>query len=267
VSRSSIITLTTDFGTRDWFVGTMKGVIARINPRSQVVDISHEIDPGNIREGAFALAASYSFFPKGTIHVAVIDPGVGSSRRAIAVVTENYVFVGPDNGVLSWALRKEKIKPIYRLENSEFFLEPVSQTFHGRDVFSSVAAHLSKGVSPRSLGPRVRDLLQLPWPAAHRTGHDIEGEIVYVDRFGNCITNIDVESLRAPTAGALEISVGRKCRCGIKSFYQAVPAGRPVAVIGSSGLLEIAVNGGSAARKFSLSPGKKVHVRLAKSRR
>ncbi len=263
MSRSPTITLTTDFGTRDWFVGTMKGVIARINPRSQVVDISHEIEPGNIREGAFSLAVSYCFFPKGTVHVAVIDPGVGSSRRAIAVVTENYAFVGPDNGVLSWALRREKMKSIYRLENPEFFLEPVSQTFHGRDVFSPVAAHLSKGISPRRLGPPVRDLLQLPWPAACRTGHDIEGEIVYVDRFGNCITNIDAESLATADAGALEVSVGRKCRCGIKPFYQAVPAGHPVAVIGSSGFLEMAVNGGSAARKFTLSPGNVVHVRLA----
>src|SRR5438034_5870447 len=127
-----IITLTTDFGLADWFVGTMKGIIVGVNPRGSIIDITHDISPGDIRAGAFALAASCRFFPKGTIHVAVVDPGVGSHRKAIAVQTANYFFVGPDNGVLSWALRQEKIKTIRALENEKYFLHPVSSTFHGR---------------------------------------------------------------------------------------------------------------------------------------
>src|SRR5215470_12088098 len=134
----AIISLTTDFGSKDWFVGTMKGVILRINPNAKIVDISHEIPAGDIRAGAFALLASYRFFEKGAVHVAVIDPGVGSSRRAIAVQTANCFFVGPDNGVLTWLLRNEKIRAIHALENQEYFLDSISQTFHGRDVFAPI---------------------------------------------------------------------------------------------------------------------------------
>src|SRR5689334_5794431 len=142
-----IITLTTDFGTEDWFVGTMKGVIATINARATVVDISHAISSGDVRAGAFALAASCKYFPRGTVHVAIVDPGVGSKRQAIAIQTERYVFVGPDNGVLSFAVRGEKIKSIRTLQNEGHFLKPVSQTFHGRDVFAPVAAHLARGLA------------------------------------------------------------------------------------------------------------------------
>src|SRR5262245_4734331 len=141
-----VITLTTDFGTRDWFAGTMKGVILGINPRATIVDLTHGIPAGDVRTGAFALAAGYRFFPKGTVHVAVVDPGVGGKRGALAVQTANYFFVGPDNGVLSFALRDEKIKAIYRLENRELFMKAVSHTFHGRDVFAPVAAYLSRGI-------------------------------------------------------------------------------------------------------------------------
>ena len=152
-----LITLTTDFGTRDWFVGTMKGVILGIQPRARVVDITHEIGGGEVRAGAFALRASYSFFPQGTVHIAVVDPGVGSPRRALAVQTANYFFVGPDNGVLSFALMRERIKSIHALENEKYFLKPVSRTFHGRDIFAPVAAHLSRGVSIQTFGPRLKD--------------------------------------------------------------------------------------------------------------
>src|SRR5208283_126339 len=160
----NLITLTTDFGTRDWFVGTMKGVILSRCPRAAIVDITHEIPAGDIRAGAFALAAGCRFFPKGTVHVAVVDPGVGSARHAIVVQTANYFFVGPDNGVLSFALAKEKIKTIRRLENKGIFLQPVSCTFHGRDIFAPVAARLCRGFPIHKLGPLQKDFVRLPWP-------------------------------------------------------------------------------------------------------
>src|SRR5947207_396860 len=136
MSNGSVVTLTTDFGSHDWFVGTMKGVILGINPKASTVDITHELPPGDVRAGGFALAASYSFFPTGTVHVTVVDPGVGSRRRAIAVQTSKYFFIGPDNGVLSWALRKEKVRAIHGLENEQYFPRSISRTFHGRDIFA-----------------------------------------------------------------------------------------------------------------------------------
>ena len=256
-----IITLTTDFGTRDWFVGAMKGVILRLAPRVMIVDLTHEIGSGDIRGGAFALAASYSFFPKGTVHVAVVDPGVGSDRNAIAVQTANYLFVGPDNGVLSLALIREKIKSIRRLTNPRFFLKAVSHTFHGRDIFAPVAAHLGTGVSIQKLGPALKDMVRLEWPPVRCRGGQLAGEVVHVDRFGNLITNIGAESLRVFGDKPCEVFVGRKRRCPIAPFYGAVPGGRPLALMGSAGFLEIAVNGGSAAEQFGLRPGSKVFVR------
>jgi S-adenosylmethionine hydrolase len=254
-----LITLTTDFGTRDWFAATMKGVILRLNPRATIVDLTHEIPAGDIRGAAFALMASCRYFPKGTVHVAVVDPGVGGTRKAIAVQTADYFFVGPDNGVLSFALAKERIKSIRRLENQKLFLHPISRTFHGRDVFAPVAAHLSRGISFQKLGPVQKDFVRLSWPEAKRTRDGIEGEIVYVDRFGNAITNIANSSLRLRSDH--EVFAGRKRLGPVKEFYQAVPAGRSVAVPGSSGFLEIAVNGGSAAKRFGLEIGNRASVR------
>jgi S-adenosylmethionine hydrolase len=255
----NIITLTTDFGTRDWFVGTMKGVILRLNPRATIVDLTHEISPGDLRGAAFALAACCRYFPKGTVHVAVVDPGVGGARKAIAVQTADYFFVGPDNGVLSFALAREEIKSVRRLANEKLFLHPVSQTFHGRDVFAPVAAHLSLGIPFSQLGPGQKDFIRLPWPEPKRMQDGIEGEIVYLDHFGNAITNIPNMSLGA--RGGESVFAGRKQLGPVKSFYQAVPAGRAVALPGSSGLLEIAFNGGSAAERCGLRIGDRVSVR------
>jgi S-adenosylmethionine hydrolase len=254
-----IITLTTDFGAKDWFVGTMKGVILGINPRAGIVDVTHEISPGDIRAGAFALAASYSYFPKDTVHVAVVDPGVGGGRKAIAVQTASYFFVGPDNGVLSFALAREKIKSIHRLENERFFLQPISQTFHGRDLFAPVAAHLSRGLPLQRLGPVHEDFVRLRWPKPRILPSGLEGEVVYVDRFGNVITNINNGTLPSREGG--HVFAGRKRLCPVKAFYQSVPRGQAVAVSGSSGFLEIAINGGSAAEKFDLRVGCAVSVR------
>jgi len=256
----SLITLTTDFGLRDWFVGTMKGVIAGIAPRASVIDLTHDIPPGDIQSGAFALAAGCRYFPKGTVHVAVVDPGVGSRRRAIAVKTTNYLFVGPDNGVLSFALRKQRIKNIRLIENQDLFLHPVSRTFHGRDIFSPVAAHLSAGLPFSKLGPVLEKYTQLSWPEPRFGKARVEGEVIYLDRFGNAITNLDAESLRTLDAASLEVHTLGRCLCPIAEFYQAVPAGKPVAVIGSSGLLELAVNGGSAKKILRLKIGTPITV-------
>lgn len=253
-----LITLTTDFGRRDWFVGTMKGVIFGIAPRATIVDLTHEIPAGNVRVGAFALAAIYRFYPKRTVHVAVIDPGVGSVRRAIAVQTENHFFVGPDNGVLSFALAREKIKTIRQLTNEKFFLKHVSQTFHGRDVFAPVTAHLSRGVPIQNFGPALKDFVHLDGPQPRPTRAGIEGEVVYIDHFGNAITNVPKEMLGSRR---WEVCAGRKRLCPVREFYQAVLIGDAVALIGSCGLLEISINGSSAEKRFSLRVGSRISVR------
>jgi len=252
-----VITLTTDFGTRDWFVGTMKGVIFSIAPRANVVDLTHEIPAGDVRAGAFALMASCRFFPKGTVHVVVVDPGVGGARRAIAVQTEKYFFVGPDNGVLSFALAREKIKAIHQLPNEKFFLKDVSHTFHGRDVFAPVAAHLSRGVPIPKLGSVLKDFARLDWPQPRITRGGIQGEVVYIDRFGNAITNIPNELVKG---SKWEVSTKRRRVCSVESCYQSVKVGRPVAAPGSSGFLEIAVNGGSAEKSLGLKIGDKAQL-------
>jgi S-adenosylmethionine hydrolase len=251
----SIITLTTDFGTRDWFVGSMKGVILGVNPQALVVDITHEVPPGDIRAGAFALAVSCRCFPRNSVHVAVVDPGVGSHRAAIVVKTSDYCFVGPDNGVLSVALAKEKVLEIWQVENEGYLRQPVSSTFHGRDVFAPVAARLTQRVLMDSLGRPLKDYLRLDWPKPQVVGGLLRGQIVYIDHFGNAISNI--ESLEK-SAGT--VRVPDKVQCGLKKFYQEVPAGQPLAILGSTGYLEIAVNGGHAAQKFGLKLGDPVEI-------
>ena len=259
----SIITLITDFGTADWFAGTLKGVILSIAPRVTVVDITHAIPGGDVRAGAFALAASCRFFPRGTVHVAIVDPGVGSKRAGIAVRTSDYFFVGPDNGVLSWALASEKVRSIRRLENQKHFLRPVSSTFHGRDIFAPVAARLSAGLPFGELGPEQTELVRLPWPAVRQRGDEIAGEIVHVDCFGNAITNIDHKALARFDRTRCSIFLPGRATIGLKRFYQEIPKGRGAGIISSSGFLEIAVNRGSAAKKFTLKAGDKVVVRAS----
>ncbi len=257
----SVITLTTDFGTRDWFVGAMKGVIAKFAPKANVIDLTHEIPAGDLRGGAFALMASCRFFPKGTVHLAVVDPGVGTSRLAIAVQTADFFFLGPDNGVLSWALAREKIKAIRVLENERYFLRPVSGTFHGRDIFAPVAAHLCRGVPIRKFGPAQEDIIHLHWPKSRLRHLGIKGEVLYLDRFGNAITNIEAATLCSLGKRALKVLLDQNRSCPIAAFYQSVPPGRPVAVVGSSGFLEIAINGGNAAQQLGLRVGQAVTVR------
>ncbi len=252
----SIITLTTDFGAADWFVGAMKGVILGIAPTAAIVDITHGIPGGDVRARAFALAASCRLFPR--------HPGVGSRRGAIAVQTADYVFVGPDNGGLSLALRGEAIKSIHRLENRRLFLKPVSHTFHGRDIFAPVAAHLSQGTPCEELGPARRDFQKIDWPRPSKHPRGWRGEVVNIDRFGNAITNLRNEWLDRPEA---RISFRGKTLCPLGPFYESVAAGRPVAVPGSSGFLEIAVNGGSAAQRLGLQVGSAITLSPGRGRR
>ena len=238
----------------------MKAVVLGINPQAKLIDLTHEIPAGDIRAGAFALMAGFRFFPKGTVHVAIVDPGVGSPRRALAVQTQDYLFVGPDNGVLSWALAREPIKAVHQLENKMYFLEPVSRTFHGRDIFAPVAAHLSRGVQVDRFGRELADWVRLPWPAPTQCRGALRGEVVYVDRFGNAVTNLNAELLLKEGVSTCEVRGRRKVRCGVGAFYGAVPAHQPIAVIGSSGFLEIAVNGDSAARQLGLRIGNEVII-------
>jgi S-adenosyl-L-methionine hydrolase (adenosine-forming) len=256
-----IITLTSDFGARDWFVGTMKGVILNANPKARIVDLTHEIPAGDIRAGAFALLASCRFFPKGTVHVAVVDPGVGSARRAIAVQTANHFFVGPDNGLFSWVLAKERLRAIRALENEAYWRLPLSRTFHGRDIFAPVAAHLSRGVAIQKLGPALRDFVRLDWPEPVATRDGVRGEVLYLDRFGNAITNLSGDRGSLPGKPPRYVFRRGKRLCPLAEFYQSVPCGRPVAVLGSSGFLEIAINAASAAERLGLRVGDAVELR------
>ena len=257
--RIAVVTLLTDFGPKDWFVGTMKGVILGICSNAQIIDVTHEVSPGDVRAAAFVLAGGYSYFPRRTVHVAVIDPGVGSSRPAIVARTTKYFFVGPDNGVLSLALRREKIVAIHRLENRRYFLPDLSHTFHGRDVFAPVAAHLGNGVSPARFGPACDDFEKFSWPEPRKVEDGWRGEVVYVDRFGNAITNLGNDLISEGSAEwSLRFKSGRNCP--VRSCYQAVPAGGVVAVPGSCGLIELAINGGSASRKLGLKVGAKVEL-------
>ncbi len=258
----AIITLTTDFGTRDWFVGSMKGVIAGIAPKARVIDLNHEIRPGDLWGGAFSLLCSYAFFPAGTIHVVVVDPGVGSARKAIAVRTSRYMFIGPDNGVLSWALRKERVLSTRALQNSEYFLKDVSQTFHGRDVFSPVAAHLARGVRLGDLGPALKVFVRLEWPDIKRTKGALEGQVVHIDRFGNAITNIPNPAGTVNKEMLCAFGAKQQHRVSYGASYSAVPRFKAVLVRGSTGYLEIAVNGGSAEKALRLKRGSPVRLNI-----
>lgn len=256
----SLITLTTDFGHDDWFVGTLKGVILAGCPDAQVVDLTHGVPPGDVWAGAFAVRAAYAWFPQGTLHVVVVDPGVGSSRAALAVRTRRYGFVGPDNGVLSLALAQEEIREIRRIENGQLCRQPVSATFQGRDVFAPVAAYLAQGGAWRRVGAVAQNWVRLEWPEPQVHEGSLVGRVLYVDRFGNAITNIGPAHLEKLGGGPVQVRL-RGGRSGpVAGFYGAVPVGAMVAVVGSSGYLEVAVHRGSAAERLRLRAGDPVRV-------
>ena len=273
-----LITLTTDFGDADGFVGVLKGVIFGICPHGRVVDLAHSIPDGDIIHAAYVLRNAYLYFPPGTIHIAVVDPGVGGGRKAIALRAVDQFFVGPDNGLLAWGVREveaagEEIRA-WNLEDERFHLSPVSSTFHGRDIFAPVGAFLAQGVDPAEMGPELRaslepegelsggpvvDLLPVPSDPADA------GRVIHVDRFGNCITTIEAAALPPQMAGGVsmgrievETTGGLRQVKGLYPSYDSVEAGEAVAVEGSSGLVEIAVNGGSAAELLGLERGARV---------
>lgn len=263
----ALITLLTDFGLQDEYVGVMKGVIASIHADARTVDITHQIDPQDVVHGAFILAASFSYFPTGTIHVAVVDPGVGGGRRILAVEAAGHRFLAPDNGLLERVLTDQTDVTVISVEERRYFLTPVSHTFHGRDIFAPVAARIARGLSLGQLGPVVdrQTLVTGVVPRCRFSSRRvIEGRVVAIDRFGNVLTNIDAAALehlqrRFPGAAVSVQLAGHSIR-GMATNYQEGDQDAPMAMLGSRGLLEISVNGGSA--HHLLGTGKNDLVRV-----
>ena len=254
-----IIALLTDFGTKDYFVGAMKGVILSINKGVNIIDITHEINPQDIQGAGFTLKACYKNFPNKTIFVAVVDPGVGSDRRAILVETLDYFFIAPDNGLLSFVFEEEKNFRVFELTNYKFFNKPVSNTFHGRDIFSPVGAYLSSGIKPEEFGGEIKDFLYQKASKIRQVDEKtLEAEIVHIDQFGNLITNLKKDDL--PQNYGLEIN-GRK----IKTFQTHFAEGEKdklFMIFGSTGFLEIAIFQDSAKKILSAKVGQKVNVKF-----
>jgi S-adenosylmethionine hydrolase len=256
-----IITLTTDFGVADSYVAQMKGVILSINSDVQLIDVTHAIPPQNVVHAAFVVADTYQRFPRGTIHVVVVDPGVGSTRTPVAVEAAGHCFVAPDNGVLSQVLRNSAATRIVELTERRFWLQPLSNTFHGRDLFAPVAAHLSLGVDLGELGSAYsRPLHLLDVPAPRKTPDGWIGEVLWVDSFGNLVTNIHERDLPPADRQRVVVQIGDHEIAGIQRYYAEARAGEFVALIGSSGRLEIAVRDGNAARMLQSAAGERIRI-------
>jgi len=247
MKASGIVTISTDFGQGEHYVGVMKGVMLSINPQAKVVDITHEIPAGSIRQGSMIIEKAYRYFPSGTVHVGVIDPGVGSSRRPIAVATGEHFFVGPDNGLFWPIIQAHPKSEVIHLTENRYWLDTVSATFHGRDIFAPVAAHLSQGIDPHLLGKKADNPVPLSQPFLEKKYNQITGEVIHVDHFGNLITNITRELLAEfGSSEGLRVAVGGLDLKGIHAAYHEVTEGEALALIDSSNLLEIAVNRRSA---------------------
>jgi S-adenosylmethionine hydrolase len=253
-----LITLTTDFGRRDPYVAAMKGVIYRGCPVAQVADLTHEIAPQDVREAARFVADAMPFFRAGSVHVVVVDPGVGSARKPILVVAGRQIFVCPDNGVLSLFLIDHPVEAAFIIENPDFMRSEVSATFHGRDIFAYTAARIAAGVDVAGVGPQTTDLVTLDWTRSKCDGDSVTGEVVRIDTFGNAITNIHRRDL--PEADTLAVEVGETRLLGIYETYACVPPRELLALLGSTGYVEIAVNQGSAAVHLGLHTGAEVRI-------
>lgn len=253
-----MITLTTDFGLKDPYAAEMKGAILTINPNATLIDITHEVEKYNIRMGAFMLASAAPYFPKGAVHVAVVDPGVGTNRRAILVQTRNGFFVGPDNGVLMLAAQEQGIEHIYEITNPKFMLPKVSTTFHGRDIFAPAAAYLDKGIVPQNFGPEITDAVTPKFATVEQKNGVLFGEVLYVDGFGNVITNIPQKDLLFEMLKVKLLHVTLKIP--LSEAYAETKLHEPTALVGSHGFLELALNQGSFAEKFRINVGDKVQV-------
>lgn len=278
--HESFITLTTDFGLKDPFVGIMKGVILNVNPKAKIVDISHEIAPQNILEASLILRDAYRFFPPRTIHVVVVDPGVGTPRRPILITTQKYYFIGPDNGIFTFVYENEEHRVIH-ITADHYFLPSKDSTFHGRDIFAPIAGWLSKGIHIDNFGENINDYVRINIPKPKLINNEIlEGEIIYIDRFGNLASNISRDNLKdllKPVPGqvqesetsivegkSLKIMIKGQEITGINKFY-AQSAGRiPAAIINSSGLLEIYIYQGNAEKGLGIKKGDKIGVMISK---
>ena len=264
MTQRPFITLTTDFGASDHYVGTMKGVLYGINPSALVVDISHAVASYDLLDGALTIAQAYSYFPVDTIHVVVVDPGVGSERRPILARTEKYSFVAPDNGVLSLVFEREERVSVRHISSEHYFLHPVSRTFHGRDVFAAVAGWLSKGVELARFGEEIRDYtrFRMPQPKRLEDGR-VQGVVLKVDKFGNVVTNItpqDIPQLFATGSPQFRILAGKQEITSMRTAYVEGTAGEVFGILGSMGFLELATNRGSAARALEVGKGAEVVV-------
>jgi len=265
--RIPTITLLTDYGTKDHFVSSMKGVIYSITPEVHIVDISHEVTPHDILEAAFLIRGCYSYFPNRSIHVVVVDPTVGSSRKPIMVATDNHYFIAPDNGVLSFIYEVEPVSTVVEITAEHHMRSEISKTFHGRDIFAPAAAWLARGTPIQNFGDTLEEYEKLPIPKAKMVGESLlKGAIIYIDRFGNLITNIfreDYEAARAKVPGqGLKVLIAKQEIAGLKEYYAEGQKGELLALFGSTNFLEIAQNQGSAAKTLGVARGSEVGVLL-----
>lgn len=259
-----IITFTSDFGLEDWFVGVVHGVVHAVCPEARVVDLTHDIPPGHVQRAAFVLEAAAHDFPADTVHLAVVDPEVGTDRRALVVHARGQCFVGPDNGLLEWALADPEAR-VHAVTERRFFRQPVSRTFHARDVFAPVAAHLAHGEKPARFGARITDPVRLARPVPRRADGRLVGRVMFVDHFGNALTNLTEQDLSDAfpmvPEGSLQVVVAGRVLGGLARAYGNSKVGTLLAIVGSSGRLEIAQVGGNASNRLGLGEGDEVAVR------
>lgn len=262
MAHRPIVTLTTDFGLNDHFVGALKGVILNIVPDANIVDICHTVQAFDILDGALALAQSYSYFPPRSVHLVVVDPGVGSARRPIIATSEMHNFVAPDNGVLSLMYAREQRLSVRHITSEHYFLQPVSNTFHGRDIFAPVAAYLAKGVDQEKFGDEVTDYVRFNAPRPKSVdANTIRGVVLRVDRFGNLITNFtpqDAPTLFQANVPPFKMAVGKREVTSMRTNYAEGAPGELFAIVGSMGFIEIAANRGSAAQTTAAGKGTEV---------
>lgn len=259
-----IVTLIADFGLQGEYSGAMKGVILKINPACRVIDVTHRIAPQNVVQAAFVLKNIYPYYPGGTVHVVVVDPGVGTKRRAIILKKGAQFFVGPDNGVFTLVLSAEGKTEGYEITRKEFFLSPFSSTFQGRDLFAPVAGHLSLGKDPKKFGPRAENFIKIKWPQPEFRGNKLLGRILWADAFGNLIMNISRQEYGPLIEGKPIRISGQGWRIDrVYRTYGEVQPGRPMALFGSSEMLEIAVNQGSARKALGLKPGDIIKIEVS----
>jgi hypothetical protein len=265
----SIISLLSDFGHKDPYVAEMKAVILSINPEVRIVDITHEVEKFNIRMGAYILASAAPYFPRNTVHVAVVDPGVGTQRRAIVVETHRSFYVGPDNGLLMLVAQNEHINNVYKIDNPKYMLPKGSKTFHGRDIFAPAATYLAAGIKPSDFGAAIDDYIVPDFAKPTQRNGELLGEVLHVDDFGNIISNISAEDLKNADineGNTLQVRLDDNIvRLRFCSAYGEVAVGNPLVLVGSSGFLEVAINQGSGSRTFGAKVGDTFCVSIVSS--